>query len=186
MGILSRRPPEKRNRILVLVDLENIIKQVAEINIGPERFSITDWFTAVLRKISRDVGNVETTDVFVFAPPHLAQPWAEILDKLGFRMFLCPIIPTKDGKGTINTTDQRLIEFGTAQARLGYTHLCLASGDKDFVGLVHGASRQGLKIIIIIGSWRSAAQELLRLADKKPDSSERMVYLLTEIQASSV
>jgi len=186
MGIFLGKKTGPKNKILVLVDLENLLKQVTSINIRPEQFSITTWFDSVLRRISRDVGNVEATDVFVFAPPHLAQPWAEIFYRLGFQIVLCPIVPTKDGKGIINTTDERLIEFGKAQSRLGYSHLCLASGDKDFVGLVREASRQGLKIIIIIGSWRSAAQELLSLADKKLDGSERMVYLLTaEVQSAS-
>ncbi len=177
VSIFGRRTvAETRNSILTLLDLENILRN--SIIVGPAQLFITKRFSDVLAEIAIDVGHVETHDVFVFSPPYLASSWAGLFYTSGFFTFICPDMREKDGK-TVNTTDDSLKKFGDKQSRRGYSHLCLVSGDKHFAPLAKEARVRGMKIIVLASSRGSAAGELLNEADKKPNSSERMIYYIS-------
>jgi hypothetical protein len=160
----------------MLVDFENLL---LNIDLPPaEHFSLMEGFDRVIRQISQEVG--EIVNIFVFAPPHLALLWGEDFHRQGFFTILCPKVRSKEGAEE-DTTDATIVEFGRkiiTEQRI--THLCLGSGDRDFIPFVREAIRQGLKIIVIAADLRSLASELIRLVDKKP-SGERMVYLFSPI-----
>lgn len=172
---MSQRQRKKINKILVLLDWENLSINVADFS--PDNFSLTAGFHRLAQQL-RDVG--EVTNVFVFAPLPSLATHAEIFYHQGFISVLCPKIHSKSGEEQ-DTTDSTIITFG--QKMIGYmpdlTHLCIGSGDRDFIPLARGAIRQGLRIIIIAGSCQSLAPKLSELADIHPTSEERMVYLFS-------
>ena len=153
-----------KNRIVVLLDLENLTANLPPI--GPETFSFSSGFDRVMKEIAREVGLIE--DVFVFAPPHLIQTHGEHLYSQGFTIIACPKVTTKDGRQRIDTVDQTLIDFGKKIMRQtqGITHLCLGSGDKDFSLLIREAIRRGLKIIVVASSKDSLSKDLIELSDQ--------------------
>ncbi|HDZ54278.1 MAG TPA: NYN domain-containing protein [Candidatus Nealsonbacteria bacterium] len=156
-----RRP--KRNRVLFLIDFENILKNLKQLP-SPEDLSFLAGFDRIVKEIAREIG--EIVDVFIFLPPHLASIYGEDLYRAGFFIIVCPKVRDKAGE-QIDTTDETLIRFGQrAIDELNITHLCLGSGDKDFGPLVRRATRKGLKIIIATASQQSLATELITLADR--------------------
>lgn len=168
------RAKKERARVLMLVDWENLVKNV---ELPPaEKFSVVEGFDKIIKQISQEVG--EIVSIFVFAPPHLALPWGEDFHHQGFFTILCPKIRSKEGVEE-DTTDATIVAFGRKMiAEQSITHLCLGSGDRDFIPFVREAIRQGLKIIVIAANLRSLAAELIRLVDKKP-SGGKMVYLFS-------
>lgn len=167
---------KKKNKILVLIDFENLQKNLETTPI-PEKFSITAGFDKLFKKISQEVGEIDS--VFIFVPQHAASVWGETFHELGFFTLFCPEVKNKSGR-KIDTTDETLIAFGKKMINQipELTHLCLGSGDKDFIPLVREAIRKGLKIIITAGDYNSLSSELIKLVDKKPDST-KMVYLFS-------
>lgn len=172
LRILPLFRSEKRNRVVVLIDWENLRHNIEL----PERFSMMDSFDQLLRQISQELG--EIVDVFVFAPPHSAMVWGEDFQKLGFFIIFCPKVKDKEGKER-DSTDDVLTEFGKKAINQipDLTHLCLGSGDKDFSPLVREAIRKGLKIAVIAGNLRSLSSNLIKLASKKP-GGEKLIYIL--------
>jgi hypothetical protein len=158
------RKKTKINKILVLIDVENLRANLPPI--GPSGFSFPAGFDRTMKQIAREVGVIE--DVFVFSPPHLIQLFGGELHHHGFTIIACPKVRSKDGRGEIDTVDQTLIDFGkkTIGRIEGLTHLCLGSGDKDFAPLVREAIRRGLKILVIASSPQSLSTELIQLSDQ--------------------
>jgi hypothetical protein len=157
-----KRPREKENKILVLIDLENLRAGLPAI--GPMGFSFLVGFDRTMKQIAHEVGAIE--DVFIFSPPHLIQLFGEELYRQGFTIIACPKIRSKGGGEELDTVDQTLIEFGEKAIRQigGLTHLCLGSGDKDFARLVREAIRRKLKILILASSPQSLSTELIKLS----------------------
>ena len=172
---MPQRQRREINKILVLLDWENL--SISADDIPPEKFSLTAGFHRLAQQF-RDVG--EVTNVFLFAPLPSLATHAEIFYRQGFISVLCPKIHSKSGEEQ-DTTDGIIITFG--QRIIGHmpdlTHLCIGSGDRDFVPLAREAIRRGLRIIIVAGSCQSLAPELSELADIHPMSKKRMVYLFS-------
>lgn len=165
----------KRNKVIMLIDLENLLINLP--TTSPERFSMTVGFDRVIRQISQEAG--EIVNVFVFTPPHLALLWSNTFYDQGFFTILCPKVKSKKIKEE-DTTDQTIIDFGKGiiDQIPDLTHLCMASGDKDFNPLIRKAIHKGLKIIVVAGNLRSLSSKLISLADKRADGT-KMVYLLS-------
>jgi hypothetical protein len=168
----GRKKP-KENKILVLIDLENLRAKLPAM--GPMGFSFPAGFDRVMKQIAREVGAIE--DVFIFIPPHLVQLFGEELYRQGFTIIACPKIRSKEGSEELDTVDQILIEFGEKAIRQigGLTHLCLGSGDKDFARLVREAIRRNLRILILASSPQSLSTEIIKLSDR--------VFLLSPTEA---
>lgn len=169
----------KRNKVLVLLDFDNLL-----INFnGPPR-TIVEALNTTLKKIAQEVGAVK---VFVFISHETAQLFVETFYREGFVPVLCPKIKAKDGQTNIDTVDQMLSELGKEfiddMPRL--THLCLGSGDIDFASgdigfpsLLKKANHHGLDIVIIAGNLSSLSPELIKMANQKPNTNEKMIYIL--------
>jgi hypothetical protein len=168
---------EKKKKILVLLDYENIQRNI-KVAATPENFSVITGFDNLLRQISSEVG--EISNVFAFVPPHTASLQGEIFYKLGFFTIFCPRARNKAGR-EIDTTDEILTKFGEKiiSQLPEYTHLCIGSGDKDFAPLAREAIRKGLKIIVIAGGLTSISSELIKLADINPNTGKKMIYIFS-------
>jgi len=162
---------KNRNQIIVLADWDNLMLNCKIPS--PDRLSIIEGFDQLVRQLAK-VG--EILNIFVFGPPQAVNLELEDFRKLGIYAIPCPKIKDKAGQET-DTVDQTLIEFGKkAISQIpNLTHLCLASGDKDFIPLLREAMRRGLKIIIVAGSISSLSAELIPLADKDPATGRKMI-----------
>lgn len=173
----QNREREKENKILVLIDWENLQRNVKLP--PPEKFSMKRGFNRLLKQLS-EIGKVAM--VFVFIPSHMASLYGKIFYEIeaGLRVILCPRIKTKEGKEK-DTVDEILMEVGREMIWQipDLTHLCLGSGDKDFSPFLKEAIKQGLKIIIVEGNIRSLSPELIELADLHPKTKKRMIYIFS-------
>lgn len=162
----------KLKKIIVLIDLENLLRNL---NTPPERFSLADGFDNLMEQLAK-IGRV--TNVFVFGPPHSIDSHLETLDSLGFTSIPCSKEETKEGE-KIDTVDSRLVQFGKEMITQipDLTHLCLGSGDRDFIPFLRWAKRQGLKIIIAAGNIDSLSGDLIGFAQMDPATGKRRVYL---------
>lgn len=159
----------KKNRILLVVDLDNI-----EANF-PKRLN----FPAELAKLLQWLEEIgEVSGAFVFAPLNTAYYRLETFQKQGFFNIICPKLLGPEGEK--DTTDETLIKFtkGQIEECPSLTHLCLASGDKDFLPLIEEAKRKGLKIAIAVSTFSSLSFELMGREDKHPTTGEQMLYVI--------
>lgn len=157
---------EKRNKVVILVDLENLLLGTENVT-SPEKegFSIEEGLTTLVKRIAQEVG--EVVDVFVFTPPHLSNLYGKPLHQQGFFIIFCPKVLNKE-RQEIDTVDSTLINFGRRiiADTEGLTHICIGSGDRDFSPLARAAYYKGLRTIVIAGSVKSLSSELLKLAEK--------------------
>lgn len=175
-GIIGRMLRKKRpnNKVLLLIDWENLLSST--VSIPPEKFSLDAGLNNLIEKITQEVGII--IGIYVFVPPHLVSTWGEKFKKEGFFIICCPKIKTKTGEEK-DTVDEELSRFGMKMvAQISdLTHLCLGSGDQDFIPLLQEAKQRGLKIIIATGNLQSLSAELIRFAEKDPITGKRRVYL---------
>ncbi len=149
MGLLQRlglRPePEKKNRLAVLIDYENISREAAL------EGKILD-FEKLLQECL-EFGMIDFA--FLFVPDHLVSyrmPVSKIYDK-GFNVIACPSaynsntqLKEKDRVDTIMTKiGSKLVE------RTDLTHIVIVSHDGDFVPLANEAKFHGKKVIAVAG-----------------------------------
>lgn len=164
-----------KKKVLFLIDAENIEK-----NVGtpmPGRFSRVEGFDRIIKEIAQEVG--EILPVFAFCSPQVASLWGEDLDELDFYPVYCPRIKGKDLKER-DTVDEKLKKFAVEMINAipDITHLCLGSGDADFIQLVRKAIRKRMKIMIVAGHLTSLSNKLIKLADKD-SAGKRMIYLFS-------
>jgi len=155
------------NQVLALFDWENLLLNVPFIPPDKPNF-IVDWFDGLIHKrIPREIGEIVRVEAFV--REDVIFLYGEQLNELRVHIEACPLVWTKDRKGRVNTTDQKLIEEGMELIDLlpKLTHLCIGSGDRDFTSLVRFAKRKGLKFILVAGSKRSRSPRMEKLADLK-------------------
>ncbi len=86
----------------------------------------------------------------------------------------------------VDTVDRRIIDDGTffMEEMPGITHLCLWTGDQDFVELARKARMAGKDIVIVAGSEKSLSKELARFACNDPDG-KRAVYIFSPSMGDS-
>jgi len=175
LAIIRKRFKKLPNKVLFLIDWENFLSSTA--SIPPERFSLEAGLNRLIEKIAQEVGAI--VNIFVFLPPHLVSTWGKILKKQGFFIILCPRARDKGGEER-DAVDEELIRFGINMINQipELTHLCLGSGDQDFVPLLQEARRRGLKIVLAAGSLQSLSKEVIPFAERSPTGGRR-VYLLS-------
>lgn len=176
---MSKRK-DRRNKILLLIDFENLIINVRE-NIEPTKFSIESGFRKIIENITEEIG--EIVGIFAFLPSDRAMVWGKDLHRLGFNIIFCPGIKDKE-EIEQDTTDTRLMELGEWLINNinGLTHLCVGSGDRDFSPLMRKAALKGLKRVVVAANLRSLSSELIKLTDKNPSTNKKMVYLFSPIE----
>jgi hypothetical protein len=172
--VINRK--KKENKVAVVVDLENIMFNLFESR--PERFvAMYDVFMPVVEKL-KAIGSI--SGIFFFLPSHMEATAREFFFKIpGCFLVVCP----KETSGGMNldTVDSTIKKFceGVISQMPGITHLCLFSGDKDYVPTVKALKREGIKIAIAAGNTKSLARELMEVASKEPRGGKKMIYILT-------
>ena len=164
---------KSREKILMLIDWDNL-----SLNMDlPPSESRVESFNQLIKQITQEVGEIAI--VVVFLPPNLGHLVAEDMYELGFFTVICPKIKDKEGVRQ-DMTDRTIIDFGKKMIALipDLTHLCLGSGDKDFIPLIREATQKGMKIIIVASSARSLSRELVGLTDEK-DDGKKLIYLFS-------
>ena len=199
------RNKEKKGRVVVLLDLENLYRNIS-LN-WFDNFSLTTALKVILERL-RDTG--EIVGIFAFSPRHiLFRPYQKFFIKQGIYLLLCPKIttekepripprlgtqrrriprtiapPIEPKEEVKDTTDPTLISFGKMLLREipGLTHLCIGSGDADYLELVDKAKSKGVKVIVVAGDRHSLSADLARKADWDPKRHEKAVWILSELQ----
>ena len=192
MGILDRirlaitsRHQKPRNRILVILDFENILLNINVLEVDPRSFSLTNHFDNLMRKLG-EIGQV--AKVFVYGPPEVLDRHSRLTSDLGFTTVQCPkqIIKKAGLKtGKVDTVDHRIIEDGNflLKEMPGITHFCLGSGDGDFVGLLREARWNQKKVIIVVGSEKSLSPDLAEFACRD-STGKKAIYILSQVEDS--
>ncbi len=159
---------EELRRTVLLVDWENLFQNLYPAwkqELTPK--SVSQGFLNLIKQISREVG--EVVSVFVFGPPHLMDYlWAKAFREQKFFPIICYQMPDKKGVER-DTVDETLTDLGEKLINsMKLSHLCVASGDKDFVPLYLDAIAKGLKTVTIAASETSLslAPELIEVSDK--------------------
>ncbi|MFH1656713.1 MAG: hypothetical protein ABH956_03000 [Candidatus Nealsonbacteria bacterium] len=172
-----KKRKEKRNRILVLIDWENLRLSIKSTSIDPQDLSLTSGFDKLISWLE------ETGDIFgffIFAPLHILRTIGTISYLHKFTMIACPKIPkTEIEKKIKDTTDETLIRFGKMmiQEISGLTHLCIGSGDAHFLPLLEIAKGEKLEIMLTCGTFESLSHNLPILIDKNPVSQKKHFHL---------
>ncbi|MGB9743275.1 MAG: NYN domain-containing protein [Minisyncoccales bacterium] len=169
------RKKERKKKILVLIDWDNLLISSEISKIEPTHFSATAGFDRIFKNLT-ELG--EIIGVFVFLPPNNSMIWGEQIQRMGFKMIVCPRMKNKKGEDQ-DTVDNLLAENGEwlISQIPDIDYLVLGSGDKDFVPFLRKMKLKGLKIIIIAANPQSLALELEKLADKHPSTGKKMVFL---------
>ena len=90
-----------------------------------------------------------------------------------------PIVCPKIGANKADTADATLIKWGLEVLlphMSGITHLCVGSGDIDFIQLQEEAQKKGLQLIIAIGTPDSLSGEVEKGVSRDPRTGKPMVY----------
>ena len=165
-------------KMLVMVDLDNIVSKVS-ISADPRSFSFLDGFDRMLHKLGRIA---PIAKVFVYGPPETLARHASWLGKLKFAIVQCDKIITKDNLliSKKDIVDSRMIDDGAFFLRemSEITHLCLWTGDQDFIELAREARMLGKDVVVVASREDTLSQELAKFACKGPDG-EKAVYLFS-------
>ena len=145
----------EKGSALVLIDWENIVQNWPSKGINLTYDSVYQRFTNLLKRVTKEAGAVFA--VYVFSPDYLTSTWAETFWELGFPVINCPKIKKESEKDTV---DETLIREGKKLINLPISHLCVVSGDSDFIPLYDEASRKNIKIIIVAASLDSLSRDL--------------------------
>jgi len=163
------------NKILVVVDLENVTFHLFKSQ--DKEVDPSDVFAAAVEKI-KAIGQVY--GIFLFLPPHSEPKGSELLRKTpDCFMVVCPReISEGISMDTVDKTIKKFCEKVVTQMP-DITHLCLFTGDKDYIPMLETLKKEGLKIMIVGGEKTSLSPKLKRVADKYPRGNKEMVFLLT-------
>jgi len=165
-GIGKRGKKRKKEKIVALIDLENILANIEPpLPVFVKKYiTLPQFLQAVLEDATKE--NREANKLlFVFAPLHLYWIFAKELYEMGFFRVVCPKIEQNGRKK--DTVDETLIKVGKEIIEQENVRcLVLGSGDKDFLPLLQGAKEKGVRIIIAAGSKNSLAKDIAEVADK--------------------
>ncbi len=164
------------SKIAVLFDLENVVFN--HIWSDNEKFSLTAGFDSLLAWL-KDFGEIAM--FCVFFPTHFIQKGLLREEDLDYfqKMGIFPIICPKIGQRKEDTTDVTLIKWGLEillPHMSDITHLCIGSGDIDFIRLQGEAQNKGLQLMIVAGIPDSLSGEVKRKADTDLHTGKPMVY----------
>jgi len=178
---LRKRPENNKtqcndnNEIVVLIDWPNIFLNMKSKD--PQNFNVKARIENLLEWIKK-IGRIKI--IFVFTPRNLTIGNEELFLQFGFIQVLCPII-TEESQNR-DTTDDYLITVG--KECLGdenISHLCLVSGDSDFIPLLERTKAKGIKIGIIAASNASLSASLIKYADFEPKIGGNMLYIIPSL-----
>lgn len=161
---------------LVLVDWENIKVTIAkEGNFDPHRFSMAVGVHKLISWTKSEA--IEIFETFLFAPLDTLYSDYQMFHEFGFTIVTCPRIPLAAERRT-DTSDWQLIKSGKRWiTHPDVTHLCLASGDIDFLPLVQEAKEKGLKFMVSAASEKALSSRLREEANKSLITNEKMVHI---------
>lgn len=167
---------------LVLIDWENISKEILRAKIKPEKFSRAYALDQLFKWIKSEVDDI--FDVFVFTPLFMAYTDYQLLHDHGLVPTTCPKVPLGSTVKK-DTVDPILIEKGLRWiTHLCLTHICLVSGDSDFMPLLRKAKESNL-LVMISGTDPALAKdplhppmskELINMADISPRTKQKMIH----------
>lgn len=165
--------------MLVMIDLDNIVLGV-DISAGPQSLSFIDGFDRMLERLGKIA---PIAKVMVYGPPETLNRHMGWLKRLrDVTIVQCDKVITKnsiEGKKE-DTVDRNMINDGkfflAEMPRIG--HLCLWTGDQDFVELAREAKMQGREVVIVAASEKSLSHELAKFACKGPDG-QKAVYIFS-------
>ncbi len=163
----------KKNRILVLIDLPNLLINM-DCGLDPLRFKAELGFERILEQLEA-IGQIET--VFVFAStktPGMYLYQHFFYDK-GFLVITCPHLEKDTTDDTLIKLAEKMVDNYTC-----ITHLCLVSGDHHFGITLKKAKEKQIKIIIISPIIDSLSDELIPLADAD-EQGKKMIYLFSPL-----
>lgn len=176
---------------LILIDWENVSKNLREGRFNPLRFSRKTALERLFTWVKDQVG--EIFDTFLFAPLHIVHTDYELFSEFGLVPMTCPKLPLS-GIRRRDTVDQTLIEKGLKWiTHQSLTHLCLVSGDSDFIPLIQAAKARGLKIMLSaldpsfarIPGRPFLSKELAKYADFNPVTGEKMIHYFSPMMVRS-
>lgn len=168
---------------LVLIDWENISKNILrERHDVPEKFSRDAALKRLFAWIQSEVD--EIFDTFVFAPVYMMYTDYQLLYNNKLVPTTCPKVPlgSADKKDTV---DAILIEKALKwMTHPCITHICLVSGDSDFMRILKRAKRRGLKVMISgpdpamsrDPDRPSLSKELADMADVSEKTGKKMLH----------
>lgn len=171
-----------RLSVLVLIDMENISKHILGGRYEPERFSRAAAIETLFEWIESEVD--EIFDTFLFAPLFITYTDYQMLHDHKLVPTTCPKVPLGSPYKK-DTVDPILIEKGLkwiTHPRL--THICLVSGDSDFIPLLREARARGLLIMISALDPSLAkdpehpplSKDLAEMADISPKTGQKMIH----------
>ncbi len=171
--MFSKRNPVV-NRILVVIDGDNLFSNVIA---DARHYSLAKGLERLIKQLTQ-VG--EVVGVFVFGPPDLINRNLGALQNEGFWPIPCQRETDKQGE-SVDVVDGKIIAFVRDMLELMpfLTHICIGSGDSDFIPLARTCRLRRKKVIVVSGNLRSLSQDLKNMADKHPQTGERMVFLFS-------
>lgn len=185
----------QKNKIAVFLDYDNIkINMKTE---PPEKLSEEIGYKRLMNWLS-EFGEVIV--VFVFAPAITIAAYIQFFYELDFISVACPVFyrTKKEDPSllneielqeyepeeiiSINKTDDVMIK--TAEMVIDnmpdITHICIGSGDGDFLRIAEMAKIKGKKVMIFFSNYRPS-RELVAFADKT-SVNKPMLYLFNPIR----
>ncbi|SRR3990167_172027 len=172
---------------LVLIDWENISKGFVESEHPPETFSVSAAFDGLFDWINSETD--EILDTFLFAPLYIVYTNYQLFYDQGLFPITCPRVPLGSPKSK-DTVDEALIKRAERWITYpGLTHVCLVSGDRDFIPLLKEVKQKGLLIMIsAIDPARAKnpehpplSRELSEMADISPKTGKKMIHYFSPI-----
>jgi hypothetical protein len=177
---------------LVLIDWENISRDLREaVSIGPIGFSLKSAFIQTLNWIVFEANGI--FDLFLFSPLHLVSTDSELFSELGIVPMACPKMTMGRVKKR-DTVDRTLIKKGEKWVtHQEVTHLCLLSGDSDFIPMIKTAKALGRKIMISALDPKFAkdpkrpflSKTLAKLADVSQITGYPMIHYFSPMEFTS-
>ena len=148
----------------------------------PEKFSYEVALKKLFAWIKSEVD--EVFDTFLFAPLYITYTDYQLLFDNHLVPITCPKVPLGSAEKR-DTVDPILIEKGSKWiTHPSLTHVCLVSGDSDFVPLLKKGKVRGL-LVMISGfdpalskdpDHPSFSKELGEMADVSPKTGQKMVH----------
>jgi len=167
---------------LVLIDWENVSKDIMRGKFVPERFSRAAGLERLFAWIKNEAD--EIFDTFLFSPLHITYTDYQMFHDQHLVPITCPKVPlgSPDKKDTV---DPVLIKKGLKWiTHPSLTHVCLVSGDSDFIPLLGEAKKIGLMIMLSALDPSLAkdpqcpplSKELAEMADISPKTGQKMIH----------
>ncbi len=173
------------NTVAILFDFENVTRAFRHRLLKPEKFSEEAGFEELIDRITKQVGKIVMFCLFIpdyfLEKGYVSKKNLEFFQSKGFFTIVCP----KIGPKRKDTSDLNMIKFGLDVMLpyfSGITHICIGSGDVDFLELCEKVKRSGHKLMVTMGSNISLSGDVRKMVDINPKTGEKMIYLFSPIR----